>query len=73
MATNKQLVQMDHGSKAASWDEHPDRDEEWKQQELGRIREERFRREYGCEFLVFDETLIHCGIMLHTGRQRAQL
>ena len=64
MATNKQLVQMDSGS-TASWDEHPDRDEEWKQQELGRIHEERFRREYGCEFLVFDETLIH-SIMLST-------
>ena len=44
----------------ASWDEHPDRDEEWKAKELGRIGEERFRREYGCEFLVFDETLIQC-------------
>jgi len=42
----------------ASWEEHPDRDEEWKQAEIGRIGEERFRREYGCEFLVFDETLI---------------
>ena len=43
----------------ASWDEHPDRDEEWKNAEIGRIGEERFRREYGCEFLVFDETLIN--------------
>ena len=42
-----------------NWDEHPDRDEEWKKQEIGRIGEERFRREYGCEFLVFDETLIN--------------
>ena len=41
-----------------SWDEHPDRDDEWKKQEIGRIGEERFRREYGCEFLVYDETLI---------------
>jgi hypothetical protein len=40
------------------WSEHPDRDEEWKKQEVGRIGEEKFRREYGCEFLVFDETLI---------------
>ena len=40
------------------WEEHPDRDEKWKQEELGRIGEERFRREYDCEFLVFDETLI---------------
>ena len=42
-----------------SWDEHPDRDEEWKKAEIGRIGEERFRREYGCEFLVYDETLIN--------------
>lgn len=41
------------------WDEHPDRDEKWKQEEIGRIGEERFRREYACEFLVFDETLIN--------------
>ena len=40
-----------------TWDEHPDRDEEWKVAEIGRIGEEKFRREYGCEFLVYDETL----------------
>jgi hypothetical protein len=43
----------------AEWDEHPDRDEKWKADEIGRIGEEKFRREYGCEFLVFDETLIN--------------
>jgi len=47
-----------HGFKAEWW-EHPDRDESWKETEIGRIGEERFRREYGCEFLVFDETLIN--------------
>ena len=41
------------------WEEHPERDEAWKQAEMGRIGEERFRREYGCEFLVYDETLIN--------------
>ena len=41
------------------WSEHPDRDEKWKEQELGRIGEEKFRREYGCEFLIYDETLIN--------------
>ena len=41
------------------WNEHPDRNDEWKVEELGRIGEERFRREYDCEFLVFDETLIN--------------
>ena len=43
----------------AHWSEHPDRDDEWKKEEIGRIGEEKFRREYGCEFLIFDETLIH--------------
>ena len=43
----------------ATWDEHPDRDETWRDEEIGRIGEEKFRREYGCEFLVFDETLIN--------------
>ena len=42
-----------------SWDEHPDRDEEWRKNEIGRIGEEKFRREYGCEFLIYDETLIN--------------
>ena len=46
-----------HGFRA-EWFEHPDRDDEWRKVEMGRIGEERFRREYGCEFLVFDETLI---------------
>lgn len=43
----------------AHWSEHPDRNEDWMKEELGRIGEERFRREYECEFLVFDETLIN--------------
>jgi hypothetical protein len=43
----------------AEWHEHPDRDDAWMQAEVGRIGEEKFRREYGCEFLVFDETLIN--------------
>jgi hypothetical protein len=42
----------------SEWWEHPDRDEEWKKTELSRIGEERFRREYGCEFLIYDETLV---------------
>ena len=46
-----------HGYRS-EWYEHPDRNDEWKRVEIGRIGEERFRREYGCEFLVFDETLI---------------
>jgi hypothetical protein len=41
------------------WDEHPDRDEKWKQEEIGRIGEERFRREHECSFLVAEESLIN--------------
>ena len=45
------------------WWEHPDRDETWKQEELGRIGEERFRREHDCEFIIYDETLIDSMIL----------
>lgn len=41
------------------WSDHPDRDDAWANTERGRIGEERFRREYNCEFLVYDETLIN--------------
>lgn len=41
------------------WSEHPDRDQAWAAAEQGRIGEARFRREFGCEFLVYDETLIN--------------
>ena len=47
-----------HGYRS-EWSDHPDRDEQWKITETGRIGEERFRREYGCEFLVYDETLVN--------------
>jgi hypothetical protein len=43
----------------APWSEHPDRDEEWAKVERAKIGEERFRREFDCEFLIFDETLIN--------------
>ena len=43
----------------APWTEHPDRDDAWAQQERAKIGEERFRREFDCEFLIFDETLIN--------------
>jgi hypothetical protein len=43
----------------AQWSEHPDRDEAWAQTERAKIGEERFRREFDCEFLIFDETLIN--------------
>ena len=46
------------------WNEHPDRDEQWAREEQGRIGEERFRREHGCEFLIFDETLISSSCLI---------
>lgn len=43
----------------ATWEKHPDRDENWARQEEGRIGRERFEREHLCRFLIFDETLIN--------------
>ena len=43
----------------AHWSEHPDRDEKWKDEEIGRIGIEKFEREHNCRFLIFDETLIN--------------
>ena len=40
------------------WSEHPDRNQEWADEEKAKIGEERFRREHGCEFITADETLI---------------
>jgi hypothetical protein len=45
------------------WYEHPDRDDQWKADELGRIGEERFRREHDCEFIIYDETLINSMVL----------
>lgn len=53
------LGQNGFGSYFAHWSEHPDRDEEWARLEKAKIGEERFRREFECEFLIFDETLIN--------------
>ena len=47
----------------AIWNQHPERDEKWKQEETGRVGEERFQREHECRFLVFDETLISSMIL----------
>lgn len=43
----------------AHWSEHPDRDDAWARLEKAKIGEERFRREFECEFLIYDETLIN--------------
>jgi len=40
------------------WNEHPDRDESWAQQQRAALGSDRFRREMDCEFIINDETLI---------------
>jgi len=42
----------------AYWDEHPDRDQAWGEQQRAQLGDDRFRREIGCEFIINDETLI---------------
>lgn len=42
----------------ASWEQHPDRDEQWAKEEELKIGNDRFRREHKCEFITFEETLI---------------
>lgn len=43
---------------SANWSAHPDRDQDWADQEQAKIGEERFRREHMNEFIAFDETLV---------------
>jgi hypothetical protein len=43
----------------AKWDQHPDRNQTWADNERAKIGEERFRREHECEFIAFDETLVN--------------
>jgi hypothetical protein len=42
----------------ARWQEHPERDQAWADQQRAQLGEERFRREQDCEFVINDETLI---------------
>ena len=42
----------------AYWTEHPDRDENWAEEQRNILGIERFRREMDCEFIINDETLI---------------
>jgi hypothetical protein len=43
----------------AHWNEHPDRDEKWAEEERGKIGDERFLREFELKFIAYDETLIN--------------
>jgi hypothetical protein len=42
----------------ATWDQHPDRDEEWARKERAKIGVEKFAREYELKFITADSTLI---------------
>jgi len=42
----------------ATWDQHPDRDDAWANEERASIGDERFMREHDCEFVIYEETLI---------------
>ncbi len=42
----------------ATWDRHPERDAVWASAEMGRIGEERFKREHLCTPIIYDETLV---------------
>ena len=42
----------------AYWNEHPERDATWAEEQRNQLGEDRFRREMDCEFIINDETLI---------------
>ena len=43
----------------ATWEQHPERDEKWRDEMMAQLGEDRFRREMNCEFIIADETLIN--------------
>jgi hypothetical protein len=42
----------------AVWNEHPERDQGWENEQRASVGDERFEREHNCEFIINDETLI---------------
>lgn len=40
------------------WSEHPNRDENWKQDQMRNMSEKQFNQEFGCEFLGSTDTLL---------------
>jgi len=47
----------------APWFDHPDRNEEWAEENRNQLGEERFSREFGCEFITAEETLIQSTVL----------
>jgi hypothetical protein len=43
----------------ATWEKHPDRDQDWADAEQAALGEDRFLREHKCQFITFEETLIN--------------
>ena len=46
------------------WNEHPDRDDKWAEEQRAQLGDDRFRREMECEFIIWDETLINAGHLI---------
>ena len=43
----------------ATWEAHPERDEEWARTERAKTSDDQFEREHECKFISFQETLIN--------------
>ena len=43
----------------ATWERHPERDEEWARLERAKVGEDQFKREHECQFISFNETLLN--------------
>lgn len=53
-----------------TWEEHPDRDEKWAQEQIQKLGIELFDRENNCKFIQADETLIAPMVLANmTGRE----
>jgi len=55
------------------WNEHPDRDEKWADEQRSQLGIERFRREMDCEFIIDEETLIDSITLLEMRGQEPKM
>lgn len=42
-----------------TWEQHPERDDKWAEEQIQKLGLDRFDREFNCKFIQEDETLIH--------------
>jgi Terminase large subunit, T4likevirus-type, N-terminal/Terminase RNaseH-like domain len=47
----------------STWRDHPDRDEKWEKEFRAKLGNDRFLREFECEFISFDETLVNAATL----------